>query len=72
APHQIRVNCVCPGIVDTPIHPEGAVKSMQQAQPLGRVGQPNEVAQAIYFLATESSAWTTGAVLHVDGGINLA
>lgn len=70
--HQIRVNCVCPGIVDTPIHPEGAIRSMQQAQPLGRVGQPQEIAQAVYFLATDSSAWTTGAVLHVDGGINLA
>lgn len=71
AAHNIRVNCVAPGIVDTPIHPPGAVTSMAQAQPLGRVGRPDEIANSIYFLASDSSPWTTGAVLHVDGGINL-
>lgn len=71
APHNIRVNCVAPGIVDTPIHPPGAVSQMQNAQPLGRVGRPEEIAQSIYFLATEASSWTTGSVLPVDGGINL-
>jgi NAD(P)-dependent dehydrogenase (short-subunit alcohol dehydrogenase family) len=71
APHGIRVNCVAPGIVDTPIHPPGSVLKMQNAQPLGRVGKPEEIAQSIFFLATENSAWTTGAILHVDGGINL-
>lgn len=71
AAHGIRVNCVAPGIVDTPIHPPGAVTQMNAAQPLGRVGRPDEIAQSIYFLATEGSNWTTGSVLHVDGGINL-
>ncbi len=71
APHGIRVNCVAAGIVDTPIHPPGAILHMQNAQPLGRVGKPDEIAQAIYFLASEHSAWTTGSILHVDGGINL-
>lgn len=71
APHNIRVNCVAPGIVDTPIHPPGAVAQMQNAQPLGRVGRPEEIAQSVFFLASEQSAWTTGAVLSVDGGINL-
>ena len=71
SPHGIRVNCVAPGIVDTPIHPPGSIHQMQNAQPLGRVGKPDEIAQSIFFLATENSAWTTGAVLHVDGGINL-
>lgn len=71
AVHGIRVNCVAPGIVDTPIHPPGAIQQMHSAQPLGRVGRPEEIAQSVYFLATDSSAWTTGAVLHVDGGINL-
>ena len=71
APHGIRVNCVAAGIVDTPIHPPGAILQMQNAQPLGRVGRPEEIAQSIYFLAGENSAWTTGSILHVDGGINL-
>ena len=71
APHRIRVNCVAAGIVDTPLHPPGAIMNMQNAQPLGRVGRPEEIAQAICFLACENSSWTTGSVLHVDGGINL-
>jgi NAD(P)-dependent dehydrogenase (short-subunit alcohol dehydrogenase family) len=72
ASHGIRVNCVAAGIVDTPIHPPGSVLQMQNAQPLGRVGKPEEIAQAIYFLSSENSAWTTGSILHVDGGINLS
>ena len=71
APHGIRVNCVAAGIVDTPIHPPGAILQMQNAQPMGRVGRPEEIAHSIYFLAGENSPWTTGSILHVDGGINL-
>ncbi len=79
-PHGIRSNCVCPGLVDTPIHtfhsfaPEQKEKSLQPLkalQPLQRIGTPEEVAKAIFFLASDSSAWTTGSVLSVDGGINL-
>ncbi len=78
---NIRVNCVCPGIVDTPIQafnrqpPDEKSKSLEQLkslQPLGRVGTPEEIAESIYFLASENSRWTTGAILSVDGGINLA
>lgn len=79
--HGIRVNCVAPGIVDTPIHSfhslpvdqkNEAVEKMKTLQPLGRIGTPENIAQAIYFLGSEKSNWTTGAVLAVDGGINLA
>lgn len=80
-PHKIRANCVCPGIVDTPIHqfhglPEGekskTLNQMAGLQPLGRIGTPQDVANSIYFLGSDLSAWTTGASLSVDGGINLA
>lgn len=78
APRGIRVNCVCPGIVDTPIHDfhesvdrDSVLKQMAGLQPLGRIGNPQEIAKAIYFLASSESSWTTGALFDVDGGINL-
>lgn len=80
-PLGIRANVVCPGLVDTPIHdfhglPEAektaTLGQLAGLQPLGRIGTPDEIARAVVFLGTEASAWTTGAILHVDGGINLA
>lgn len=78
--HKIRANCLCPGIVDTPIHgfhslpadqKADALEKMKTLQPLGRIGLPEDVAKAAYFLGSDLSSWTTGAVLTVDGGINL-
>lgn len=76
AAHGIRANCVCPGIVDTPIHSfqnldAARFAQIQSLQPLGRIGTPQEVARSIFFLGSEQSSWTTGAILAVDGGINL-
>lgn len=77
---HIRANCICPGIVDTPIHtfyhlPENekaaAMKQMATFQLLHELGKPVDIAEAAFFLATDISKWTTGAVLSVDGGINL-
>lgn len=77
---QVRVNCVCPGIVDTPIHSFSALPASQKEeilaemaalQPLGRIGTPQDLAKSIYFLGSDLSPWTTGAILAVDGGINL-
>ncbi len=74
----VRVNCVCPGIVDTPIHSarplpgDGDIlKALAPLHPLGRVGRPEEVASMIWNLSGPGSEWTTGAVVNVDGGINL-
>ncbi|WP_037062928.1 SDR family NAD(P)-dependent oxidoreductase [Pseudonocardia acaciae] len=70
--HGIRVNAVSPGFVAgssqdvNPITDEYA--AAVSANPLGRVGQPADVAAAVYHLASPDAAWTTGAVLRVDGG----
>ena len=71
---EIRVNAVMPAVVDTPIHatrgltPE-QVEAMGPLHPLGRIGTPADVAHAIVFLLSERSAWMTGAVIPVDGGM---
>lgn len=74
---NIRVNCVCPGDVDTPMlrgecgqlgEDMGAFMREAAARPLGRVGTPEEVANAVLFLASDMSAWVTGTHLVVDGG----
>lgn len=81
APFHIRVNGICPGIVDTPIHSfhslpnaqkKSTLDSMAKLQPLGRVGEPLEIAKSIYHFASEESSWTTGALISVDGGINIS
>lgn len=76
----IRVNTICPGLVDTPIQDfhfqEGekkaqTLKNLAGLQPLGRIGSPQDIAESAYFLGSKLSAWTTGSILVVDGGINL-
>lgn len=78
-PHNIRANCICPGIVDTPIHTfhgltltekTKVTESLVNLQMLSRIGEPSDIARAVVFLASDQSAWTTGAILTVDGGIN--
>lgn len=75
APHDIRVNAIAPGwcetamnkIVDAP----DAIASRMQIIPLGRIGQPLDMAHAVAFLASEQSSYMTGQVLTVDGGRTL-
>jgi NAD(P)-dependent dehydrogenase (short-subunit alcohol dehydrogenase family) len=57
-----------PFIKDQP-DPEEAVKAIGRTIPLGRVGQPEDIAQAVYFLASPAAAYITGASLVVDGGL---
>ncbi|MFO7952781.1 MAG: SDR family NAD(P)-dependent oxidoreductase [Bacillota bacterium] len=76
-PQNIRVNCVCPGDVDTPLlRDEGQQigKDLDQwlkestDRPLNRLGEPEDIAKAVYFLISGLSTWVSGATLVVDGG----
>ena len=71
----IRVNAVCPGITNTEMMaaaieraPQRA-KAVAHAQPMGRVGEPAEIAQAVLWLASDASSFVTGQALAVDGGL---
>jgi NAD(P)-dependent dehydrogenase (short-subunit alcohol dehydrogenase family) len=76
--HQnIRVNCICPGDTDTPMLRDearqlGEVERRFLAgaadRPLGRVGKPEEIAQAVLYLASDAASFVTGTALVVDGG----
>jgi NAD(P)-dependent dehydrogenase (short-subunit alcohol dehydrogenase family) len=66
-PHGIRVNAISPGEIETSILSPGTEKIVAQL-PMGRLGQPEEVAKAIYFLCTDASSYVTGAELHINGG----
>jgi NAD(P)-dependent dehydrogenase (short-subunit alcohol dehydrogenase family) len=75
APHGIRVNCVAPG---GPVMTEmvksqsvGRAEPMRERVPLGRLGEPDEVAGVVFFLTTAEASFMTGAVLTVDGGVSL-
>jgi NAD(P)-dependent dehydrogenase (short-subunit alcohol dehydrogenase family) len=77
ARYNIRVNCICPGTTMTPLierlfdleeDPESAKALIAARHPLGRFAQPEEIAQAVLFLASEEASFITGAVLPVDGG----
>ena len=72
AAKKIRVNAVAPGPIWTPLipstFPPGKVKTFGQDTPLGRAGQPYEVAMAFLFLASEDASYMTGQTLHVNGG----
>jgi NAD(P)-dependent dehydrogenase (short-subunit alcohol dehydrogenase family) len=72
----VRVNSVCPGLVDTEIAAglfatEAVLESYLDNIPLGRTGQPDDIARAVRFLCGPESSWITGTVLSVDGGHHL-
>lgn len=72
AAYGIRANCVCPSIIDTPMtdstNDAAAKEAKARLNPLGRLGTPEDVADALCFLASEQAAFITGAALTVDGG----
>lgn len=72
---SIRVNCVAPSLVDTPlgskfVNTPEKIEQMQKRNPMRKIGEAKEVANAITFLLSEESAWITGQILAVDGGMN--
>lgn len=71
-PDNIRVNCICPGPTDTPLlrasRPPEDFQAFVEAQPIGRLGSPEEIAAAALFLASEEASFVTGVALPVDGG----
>ena len=76
ASKKIRVNAVCPGMVNTGILESGSVSDSQLEEdeknyPLGRYGEPRDIALSIIYLLSDASAWVTGTNLIIDGGISL-
>ena len=76
AKYKIRVNCICPGVVDTDmtkpfLKTQQDKDFMNNEHPIGRIGKPEEIAKAIMYFVSDDASWTTGAVLAVDGGESL-
>ena len=71
---DIRVNCIAPGVIDTRMnscYSEDDMQALAEKTPLSRIGKPEEVASAVYFLASEASSFITGQIISVDGGFGL-
>lgn len=74
ASKQVRVNLVAPSLTDTPLaqnllSTEEKQEASRERHPIGRYGQPEDIARAAVFLLSDDSSWVTGQVLHVDGGL---
>lgn len=67
----VRVNCICPGIIDTKILGDRDRKVYAERVPLGYVGRPEQVADLVSFLASDRASYITGAVIPIDGGATL-
>jgi 3-oxoacyl-[acyl-carrier protein] reductase len=72
ASRGVTVNMVAPGFIETPMTDaltEAQKTKLSEAIPLGRLGQPSDIASAVLYLASDEAAWVTGATLHVNGGM---
>jgi 3-oxoacyl-[acyl-carrier protein] reductase len=72
AARGITVNAVAPGFIDTDMSaaiPEKAKENFLRQIPLGRIGRPQEVAEAVYWLCSSAASYITGQVIHVNGGL---
>jgi NAD(P)-dependent dehydrogenase (short-subunit alcohol dehydrogenase family) len=74
SPQGIRVNCVAPGFIATDMSAKALDNDPARKQkvmgrtPMGKLGEPADVAEAVYYLATDSAKYVTGVILQVDGG----
>lgn len=77
AADKVRVNCICPGFIETELtaavlrqaaDPEAVRRERTAVHPIGRLGQPEDIAGIAVYLASDESAWVTGAAFPVDGG----
>jgi 3alpha(or 20beta)-hydroxysteroid dehydrogenase len=74
ARYHIRVNAIFPGVIDTPMNdgnPAAMNEVLVRSTPMRRMGEPDEIAQAVLFLASPSSSFATGAELAIDGGMSI-
>ncbi len=74
SPSGITVNCVCPGVIDTAMNARFTNEEMQELKnltPVGRLGNPEEIAELIYFLASDKADFITGQIITADGGFTL-
>jgi NAD(P)-dependent dehydrogenase (short-subunit alcohol dehydrogenase family) len=78
ASRGIRVNCVCPGTVDTPMirhsinmdeNPQKLEETLNKMHPIGRIAQPEEIGEVVAFLASDGASFMTGSIVTVDGGL---
>ncbi len=68
---EVRVNVICPGIVDTEIFVNRDFSRFDGAIPMGYIAKPEQIAKLVLFLASESASYITGAVIPIDGGMSL-
>ncbi len=69
---QVRANCIAPGFIKTPMTkdlPERVIQYMEEKTPLGRMGEPEDIANAVLFLASDESSFITGQTIAVTGGL---